>query len=176
MDTGAGVPDYHDYLPVPSFLIAHCDNYVSDNHQDHIRNHGNQSHLRFSDASVPFSQSGCNGITQWTSGKETNQSADQNSEVEEPDLGRGEVIGRGGEGLRLCQVQSQERRGGPRHDEAGKLHNREQEELPRQEQLHEEIALVWLSESPLSLRRLASSQEWIHMSVNVGESGVLNDS
>lgn len=52
LDAGASVADDHDHLPGPFLLVAHTHDDIAQVHDDHVRDHGRQTHFRLSNASV----------------------------------------------------------------------------------------------------------------------------
>jgi len=101
LDTGAGVTDDDNHLPVPCMLIAKGDDEVADYHDNDIWYHGKQSHFRFADPSVASSQPCRYKIAQRTSSNQTNECTNQDGEVEKANFGRRIIVGRGGEDLGL---------------------------------------------------------------------------
>lgn len=109
------------YLPIPRAIISNSNNDVSNKHDSHVGDHGPQSHLGLANPAVPLGQPRRDEIRQRARREQADQGADQYGEVEEANLGRGEVVGRGGERLGLREVQGEEPRRRPGHDERGKL-------------------------------------------------------
>lgn len=89
-------------------LIAERDDEIAQQHDQHVRNEGGQSHLGFTDPTIPLCRAGGNPIAQGPVGGEANGRTDEDGEIREPDRLAGHVVRRGGEVLRLCQVDGQE--------------------------------------------------------------------
>lgn len=116
-----GITKREPYLPIPLLLVSERDDEVSDEHDNHVRNHGRQSHFRFSDPTILPGRACSEPIREHTVRAETDDCADEHGEVHEPNTLAREIIRRVGEDLRLRQVQGEEAAGRPRHDEGGEF-------------------------------------------------------
>ena len=96
-----------------------------------------------------------------SSGRQTNQGANENCKIEEANILRAVAVWRIGKVLCLGQVDREERAAAPRHDEGRELDDGEGEQLPRDPQVHEdrlERMCVCLVELPLLLAWCAPSK------------------
>jgi len=169
LDTRAGVADDDDRLPIPVLLIPYGNNYIANNHDDHIGNHGQQSHLGLSNTIVPLRQSCGDVIAERTSCEQANQRTNQDGEIEESNGLTAEVVRWCSKGLGLRQVERQEARCRPGDYEGGKFNNGEKQQFPWKEEFHEEIALIRLPELPLLLAWCAPTEPWVFVRLGVLE-------
>lgn len=153
------------YLPIPFAFIAERYHEIPNDHNNHIRHHSRQPHLRLSHALIPLRQSRRNEITQRARRKQSNNRPHQDRKIRKPNLRRVEIIRWRSERLRLGEIESQEGRGRPGHDESGELHDREGEQVPWHPQLEEEVAGEGLCEFPLRFGRLAAPEPGVLMRV-----------
>ena len=142
-------------------LIPKRHHKVPNQHDDHVRNHRRQPHLRLSDAFVLPRRAHADPIRQRPGGEKPNQRSDQDGKVHEADALGGEAVWRVGKDLRLRQVEGEEGRCRPRDDERGEFDDGEGEELPGYPQVEEdrlEWMGVWLEQLELSFVRRAFAE------------------
>lgn len=97
-----------------------------------VRNHGDQSHFRLSDTSVPLGGSTGDPITERTSCEQRDRGAAEDGEVGVAYVGGSKVPRRSGQGLGLGDVDDEEARGDPGEDEGRPLDDGEHEDLEGQ--------------------------------------------
>lgn len=152
------------YLPVPFLLETKRDHKITQNHYQHVREHGGQSHLRLSDTAVPLRRSCREPVRKRAIGGQTDESADENRKVHETDRLAREVVRRSGEVLRLGQVDGEEGAGRPRNHEGGEFDNGVTEKLPRDPKIERKALkrmCVRLPGLPLLFRRTSPPKIWI---------------
>lgn len=161
LDTRTRVSDDDNRLPRPLALVPDRNNDVAKEHDNNVRDHSRQSHLRLSYTAVLPRRSCRDPITQRPRCKKPDQRTDNNGKVGEAYSCRAKVVGREREDLRLREVDGQEGGTGPRDDESGEFNDRECEELPGNPEIEEDRAegmCVGLEDAPLPTAGATSAE------------------
>lgn len=101
LDTSAGVAEPDDEAVVPGVLVTESDDEVAEDHDGDVGDHGEETHFGLADAAVATGEPGGDEIAEGAGGEEADHHAEEDGEVEETDLGGGEVVGGYGEDLVL---------------------------------------------------------------------------
>lgn len=159
------------YPPIPLVLIPKSNHKVADDHNNHVDNHGWQTHFRLSNTLVLASGPHGDPVRKKTVRSQPNETANQNRKIEEANRLTIEVVRWLRKSLALGEVQRQEATGRPGDDESRQLDNGETQQLPRDpeaDQRRLDVVPVQLPQLELLLRRPALVQ------VRISLCGILN--
>ena len=123
------------YTPIPLLFQTPSNDKIPQPHDQHIRNHSNQPHLRLSNPIISGRQLRTHPIARGARRRQANNCTYQTGEISEAGREGVEVVRGGFEGLRLYEGEDQKTARGEGDDERGKLDDGEDEDAPGQEEI-----------------------------------------